>query len=534
MNKTTIDRRKTTFFTDLSNQLVYTQDSLKEFIQDSFSIETFKNQIQLKKENYTLENRIVLARHLKEKYITIENNSKALNQINLLENENSFTVTTGHQLNIFTGPIYIIYKILHIIKLTKELKEKYPNYNFIPVFWMASEDHDFEEIKSTQLFNQKIEWNTPQNGAVGNFKLENWSELLEQFKSFFGNVDSNEILQIIDAYNGKNLSEATFNLIHKLFHNYNLLIIDANNKTLKSLFKSTLIKEITEQFSFKAVQKTNKKLSERNLKSQANSREINLFHLNNNSRIRIESTADNKFKIDENKLLSKEEILDLIESSPEEFSPNVILRPLYQETILPNLCYVGGGGEIAYWLQLKEVFNQAGISFPLIQVRNSIQIIDNGSIKKLKKLNISEIELITQEKNVLKNQLLEVTSNHDLSFSELDEKLMQLISSMKKEVTHIDSNLSSYAEAESTKLLKQIENFKKKLIKTEKDKHDIVLNAIDSLFEKLFPNNGLQERSMNFFNICKKGKVYDFIDELYELISPFEQDLIILTENNNN
>ena len=531
MNKTAIDRRKTTFFSSLSNDLVYNQQDLLDFINQPFSIEAFNTQIEQKSKNFPAENRSILVEELLKKYQSVEENELSINNINRLKESSTYTITTGHQLNILTGPIFFIYKILNTIKLSKDLNEKHPNNHFVPVFWMATEDHDFEEIQETKIFNNTFKWETKQKGAVGRIYPENIDSIRQEFKSLFQNSYSDEIEKIIDSINGKNLSEINFNLVHELFCKFGLVIIDADSHQFKKLFQSTLIKEVKEQFAIDAVNQTNEKLSLNGYKSQAHARIINLFYLTPTDRIKIEKTANNTFSIEGVGEFNESELIAKIEKTPENFSPNVILRPVYQETILPNLCYIGGGGEIAYWLQLKNVFERAHVTFPLIQVRNSIQIIEKGTFKKISKLNL-RFEDFLKDIDELKKEVLSDTSQNDLEFTTLDEKLFNLIGSMKEVSSTINSQLESYTASETTKLIKQIEGFKKKLIRTEKEKYDIQLNAIEAIYDKLFPNNGLQERSYNFFNLCKDGAVKKHINELYDCIDPSENDLIVLTDNN--
>ncbi len=531
MNKTTIDRRKTTFFSNLSNDLVYNQLDLLDFINQPFSTEAFDIQIEQKSKNFPTENRSTLVAELLKKYQSVENNKQTINNINRLKESSTYSITTGHQLNILTGPIYFIYKILNAIKLSKELNKKHPKNHFVPVFWMATEDHDFEEIRETVIFNNSFKWETKQKGAVGRILPENIDSIRQEFNSLFENNYSNEIERIIDSLKGKNLSELTFNIVHELFHEFGLIIIDADSHQFKKLFQSSLIKEVKEQFAHTAVNKTNEELSLKGYKNQAHARAINLFYLTSNNRIKIEKTNTDTFSIEGVGKFSESELITLIKNTPENFSPNVILRPLYQETILPNLCYIGGGGEIAYWMQLKGVFEKANITFPMIQVRNSIQIIEKGTFKKISKLNL-QFEDFLKDVHALKKEILSHSSQNDLEFTALNKKLIELASFMKEASSTISSQLESYTEAETTRLIKQIEGFKKKLVKTEKEKYDIQLNAISAIYEKLFPNNSLQERSYNFFNLCKDGAVKKHIDKLYDFIDTRANDLIVLTDNN--
>ena len=520
------NREKTGLFTNISNQLSYNQIGLSKYIQSPFSKENFQKQIELKSKSITKSQREILFNVLTEKYKLVAENEKVTSNIELLKLENTFTITTGHQLSLFTGPIYFIYKILHAIRLSEELKKQYPETNFVPVFWMASEDHDFEEIQSIQLYGKTLKWKTEQKGPVGRFNIESFEPIKKEFAEFFENHPDSEIQNLLQSFDGKSLGEATFKFVNQLFKEYGLIIIDGDNLQLKTEFKSTIEKEIKSQFSFSEVTKTSESLQEEGIKLQITPREINLFYIENNLRSRIQLIEGNYF-IEEKGTFTQEEILDILEKHPESFSPNVVLRPLYQETILPNLCYLGGGGEIAYWLQLKGVFDFVKIPFPLIQVRNSFLQIDSGSLKKLEKINLTIEDIFNSTEDLKKNYVLK-NSAEELNFKNIDKSFSEFCNTISKQIIQVDSNLKSYSEAEISRLEKQLISIKQKLIKTEKSKHENSLSQIEQLKNKLFPNGVLQERSMNFFSICSDGNVYSHLTEIYNSIDPFGNDLITI------
>jgi len=520
------NRENKGLFTKISNRISYNQVSLQKYIQQPFSKVAFESQAELKSLNYKSENRSILVKALTEDYKKVELNDLVKTNIQSLLEKNTFTITTGHQLSIFTGPIYFIYKILHTIRLTEELNKMYPEKNFIPVFWMASEDHDFEEIQSVTLFNKTIKWETEQNGPVGRFKLDSFDEIRTEFKELFTNHPESEVIDLLNKYDGKNLGEATFNLVHHLFKKYGLVIVDGDNELLKNAFSHTLKQEITTKFSFKEVIKTNTELVKEEVKLQITPREINLFFIEDNLRSRIEIHEEGYF-IKEKGFYSQEELLKLLENNPSSFSPNVVLRPLYQETILPNLCYLGGGGEMAYWLQLKGIFDKTTTLFPLIQVRNSLLNIDSNSSKKMDKIGLSIQDFFIPTEELKKKYVLD-NSSDELNFSEINSSFKVFCDSIIKQTLQLDSNLKSFSNAEISRLEKQLTSIKQKLIKTEKSKHEQALQQIDQLKTKLFPNGTLQERSINFFSLCADGEVYKHLDEIYNAIDAFGNDLIVI------
>ncbi len=522
-----VDRKSTGMFSDISNRLSYNQHSLLNYITQPFSQEAFASQIKLKKEEFSDKKRKVLVEALEFKYAKIQTTAKVRENIDALSSSTTFTITTGHQLSIFTGPIYFIYKILHAIRLAEELSNSYPDSTFVPVFWMASEDHDFEEVQSISIFNKTVKWETDQRGAVGRFKLDEFHPIVEEFKSFFENHPESEVLDLLNSYTGENFGEATFNLINKLFQRFGLVVIDGDEPLLKNEFSSIIEKELTTQFSFNAVNSLSSELIKEGIKLQINPREYNLFYLENNFRARIQERSDGYY-IEGKGVFTQDEMLTILKKNPSSFSPNVVLRPLYQETILPNVCYLGGGGEMAYWLQLKSVFDQVNCVFPLIQVRNSFLMIDTLQSKKMDKLGLS-LENIFVDTEDLKKQYILKNSHETLNFTELDNSITHLSQIILAQVSLVDSNLKSFAQAEIIRIEKQIMTIKQKLMKIEKGKHEQDLSQIEQVKNRLFPNGGLQERSINFFSLCSDGKIQRHLDEIYSSISPFDNDLIVLS-----
>jgi len=517
-------RDKTGLFSELANKLVYGQNELKDFLGSPFSEEAFAEQLEIKKASFPKDNRAVIASVLNNNYSTSNSSGKQMKNLENLALENTFTVTTGHQLSLFTGPLYFIIKILHVVNLAERLTEKYPNSNFVPVFWMATEDHDFEEINQVNLFNQKRQWSTQQTGAVGRFKMENWEDFKSELRELFSNHPDSEVMNCINAYDGSNLAEATFNLVNAIFGEMGVLALDGDQKELKKLFAPIVKREIKYQLAHKAVQKTNSQLETAGFFAQARAREINIFLLDEQKRVRIEQNV-NTFFIEGIGEFTSEELLAKLESQPEQFSPNVILRPVYQECILPNLCYVGGVGEMAYWLQLKGVFEAYEVPYPLIQVRNSMMIIDHATNGKLETIGWTKEQLFEDVDALKKQYVLENTE--ELDFTELREKKDGLVAAATSVVVKVDPNMKGFLEAEMTRLSKQMENLEQKLLRAEKNKFEKSLKQMDQIKDKLFPNGGLQERSSNFFNFCSDGKVQEHLLKMKESLDPFEKDFTV-------
>ncbi len=496
-------------FSPMFLDYVGSASALRPFYENIPEIGSFQE--LLTQRNFSHEKRIILHEVLNEQYGPVKKSEKVFENLYSLQNDNTFTVTTGHQLNIFTGPLYFIFKIVTTINLAKKLKEAYPDNHFVPVYWMATEDHDFEEIRSFNLFGKKYSWETQQTGAVGRFAPQSLNIVLEQLP------ESPEIFE--KAYlDSSSLAEAVRVYVNELFGEEGLLVLDADHPRLKGLFADTIKDDIIEQKANDIVEETNRKLRELGYKSQAFSRKINFFFLNGFRERIIDENGT--YRINNQELsYSKEDILALADSNPEKFSPNVIMRPLYQETILPNLAYVGGPAEIIYWLQLKAMFDHYQASFPILMPRNFGMIINKGLQKKINRIGCSSADLFKDAHN-LKSDFLDRNSNNEHLLDEEKTELASVFDKIKVKASVIDKTLEGFIGSESAKALKGFTNIEKRLKKAQETQNETVMNQIDSIKEKLFPGGGLQERHDNFLNFYLNNP--NFLRDLLGQFDPFD------------
>lgn len=522
-------RKDLNLFGEHHVNMVYNQAYFSQFIHQPFSSEAFSKQIEDKSKEFTIEKREVLVAALKNQYASVSNKENAISLIESLSNENTFTVTTGHQLSLFTGPLFFVIKILQVIKQAEELSIQFPDKKFVPIYWMATEDHDFEEIQKVNIFSDELIWESEQKGPVGRFDLDGLELVKNRISELYANNPDSEIHNLVKEYNGKNLTDAMRNLVHALFHDFNLVIVDGDDANLKREFSIIMKKELETSFSFEAVSKTNAELEKVGGKVQIHAREINLFYIEKGLRSRIEKKGEDYF-IEEKGHFKRDTMLNLLYEKPECFSPNVVLRPLYQETILPNLAYIGGGGEIAYWLQLKGVFDAVNTVYPLIVVRNSMMIIDNNTNKKIS-TTLAKLSDVFESTDALKRNYVEANAGEELNFDSMDNALNQLGELVVEQITQVDPAMDKFAAAEVVRLEKQIESIKDKLVKRSKGKHDAEMKQIEQIKERLFPNGNLQERTSNFFSFCPDGMYSNLLKEMYEAIDPNEMDFIVLIEN---
>jgi bacillithiol synthase len=511
--------------TDLA--YVLSEPLLRDFYHYDVDIQSFAKVMADKKKDNT--NRELLVKVLKKQYQAFDTDSFSTPLIEKLSSENTFTVTTAHQPSLLLGPLYFIHKIASTIHLSRKLKAQYPDNEFVPIFVIGGEDHDFEEVSSINLFGKKIVWQTEEKGSVGMMRSESLQIVLSELKGLLG---ESENAQTIFSMIEKNYTTqeryhtATQALIHTLFAQYGLLVINPNDADLKAAFRPYLMQELLERPSQKLVTDTQEKLAAVGFKAQAFPREINLFYLREQIRERI-VLEDNQYKVlNTDYVFSKEELLLELEKHPEYFSPNVVLRPVYQEVILPNLAYIGGGGELAYWLERKTQFEFFGVNFPMLIRRNSVVWIDEASQSKMEKLGLTDEDLFQEIDFIIKNY---VTKNASGEINILQEKadMQAVFSRIESLAKQIDPTLSNAVAAEATKQLSALDQLESRIVRAEKQKHEVSLNQIRTLVQKFCPNGGLQERFDNFLPFYIKYGT-SFFSTLIEHLNPLEKGFIVV------
>lgn len=521
--------QKTKLFSSLFENYIQKDETVKPFYKYHFGKNDFEAYITEEYFNYL--NRPVLVESLiKQTQLVTNTSSKTIESIQLLTTENTFTVTTGHQLCLFTGPLYFIYKIISTINLCKTLAEKFPNKNFVPVYWMASEDHDFEEINHANVFGKKVVWNSEEKGSVGNFKTENLKDVILELKTILGdNENATHLIKLFeDAYlKNKNLADATRYLVNELFGEYGLIILDGNDKDLKGLFREEFKTDVFKNTSFEIVSETINELKEK-YSAQVSPRLINVFYKEPNIRERIEKQHDRYQVLNTEISFSKEELETIIDTTPEKLSPNVVLRPLYQQKILPNIAYVGGPGELAYWLEYKTMFEHYKINFPILMPRHFAMIIDKGTQNKIKKLNLETESIFTDGEDLVKAFIK--TEHADVNLNNFNSPLTDVFNSITELVSAIDKSLIGSVEAEKQKTLNGILALNQKINKALKQQSETDINQIWTIKSKLFPNNIPQERYDNLsMYYTKYGKAFieNLVEELTYNLDSFEYTVLL-------
>ena len=530
--------RQTGSFSKIALDYIDQVPALKPFFEHPPTLPGIQKAIEARKQFFANKPagqavREVLVQELKKQYKGVETSDKVQNNIEALLSAETFTITTAHQNNIFTGPLYFIYKIIHAIKLAEHLKALLPGQNFIPVFYIGSEDADLDELNHIWLGGEKLVWETKQTGAVGRMKVD--KELVKLIGLMEGQLavlpDGNEIIAHLKEFykEGTTIQDATFRFVNSLFAANGLLVLLPDNATLKKQMVNLFEDDLLQQTASGIVVKTAEQLTKAGYKVQANPREINLFYLKEDIRDRIEK-VNGMFTIHHSPFTFEEKLLlEELQQHPERFSPNVILRGLYQETILPNIAFIGGGGETAYWLQLKDLFVHYHVPFPVLVLRNSFLVVEKKWQDKIAQLGFTVEDFFLQEQELV-NRLVARETKNKVKLNGTLTEAEHLYSGIREQATSIDSTLARHVEALKTQSLHRLKELEKKMLRAEKRKFSDQQRQIHTIREKLFPGGGLQERKENLsYYYAKWGN--DFIHQLCKQSLSLEQEFVILLEN---
>jgi bacillithiol synthase len=522
----TLPYANTGSFSKLVTDYVAGAASIRSFYAHEVSYKGLEAAMQARKQFHTP--RIMLHEVLAEQYQQYQMHDAQRQHHEALLQENTFTIVTAHQPNIFTGHLYFIYKILHAIKLADDLRIKYPQYNFVPVFYMGSEDADLDELGHIYAGGEKLTWKTEQVGAVGRMHTKGLEEIIERLKGQFGFLPFGEqMIQLVeDAYiNAPNIQTATFTLVNNLFASFGLIVIIPDHPKLKAAFSEFIQQELLEQFSSKIVNETISRLQQ-DYKVQASGRDINMFYLfDDGRRERIEKSGSHYRVLFSDVVFTETELLVELEQHPERFSPNVILRGMFQEVILPNIAFIGGGGELAYWLELKDLFATSEVPFPVLVLRNSFLLLDEKAAKLKEKLSLSDEEIflpLQQQEDLLVARL----HGNRADTSAAREGLLAFYENIKAQAGTIDTTLEAHVLSLHAKANKGLLALEKKMQRAERRKIKDESNQLERLHEAIFPNGGLQERVENFMSYYAQYGP-GLLQTLYDQSLTLEQEFTI-------
>jgi len=485
-------------FSKLIDDYLEGKGSALNFVQYAPNVEGYKAAIEGRKKHPI--NRTLLFDVLIKQYSNLPQEKAVNDQLALLKKDTTFVVTTAHQPNLFTGPLYFFYKIIHAIQLAASLKATFPEYDFVPVYYMGSEDADLDEVGAFNLDEKKCQWVTKQTGAIGRMQVDDaLLLLLKQLENYWAVLPQGQkALEILkDAYQkGKTISEATLSFVHAFFGTKGLLVLQPDDAALKASFIPVMEKELLTSFSHEAIQSTIADLS-KDYHVQSEGRTINLFYLKDNIRARIEKQGEQFIVVDTAIQFSQAQIIAELNQYPERFSPNVILRGVYQETILPGVVFVGGGGELAYWMELKNVFHQVGVHYPLLQLRNSFLLMSHKQAEQWASMQFEEQDLF---KATLELEIAYVKKHTDTTLDLQDQlnQLTTLYTAIKNEVVQVDPTLGAHTENLAQQSKAKLLALEKKMVRAERRKQTVAIQRIHRIKKELFPFDNLQEREEHF------------------------------------
>ena len=477
--------------------------------------------------------RKALVNVLQRQYQSLPEETAVSRNIALLAGSDTFTICTAHQPNLGTGYLYFIYKILHAIKLAKELSDTYPDLHFVPVYYIGSEDNDLDELGTFRYGGKKFVWDADgQTGAVGRMNTASLKVLLDELFTILGPPGEHlEALKdmLATAYlKHDTIATATQYLVHRLFGRYGLVVLDPDEAALKRNYIPVMEDDLLHHTANGIVEQAADELQKMGYKSQAFPRPVNLFYLKDNIRERIERRDDQWQVLGTNIYWDKEGLLAELHQHPERFSPNVILRGMYQETILPNVAFIGGGAEVAYWLQLKNLFDHYQVFYPAIVLRQSVTWVDTKAAALRKKLRLSVEDMFIPEAELIK-RFIRSNSSHDCSTGFEQAGFAEILATLKEKAAVISPTLKASTEAVSAKIRYQLQVLEKKMLRAEKRNMTVQLDQVSRLKNQLFPNNGLQERVENFMSYFLMYG-YTFFDELLEAIVPAQAAFLVVEE----
>ena len=523
-NATHLSYGDTGYFSSIVTDYLRGEPALQSFYEHPVSLEGLQAAIAARKNFPT--NRQVLTNYLEEQYQNTPHKAITSN-IQLLAQENTFTVCTAHQPALFTGTLYFVYKILHTIRLSQWLNTKFPDKKFVPVFYMGCEDADLEELGHIYLNGEKISWETRQTGAVGRMKPTGLDKLINRIEGELAvEPHGRELVSLLQKhYSSRDIQTSTFNLLNELFGEYGLIVLIPDAAALKKLMIAIFEDDLFREIPSTIVHQTTEKLSA--WKVQANPRAVNLFYLDEKSRERITRHGDKWTVVGTDISFTETGLKKELQEHPEKFSPNVILRGLFQETILPNIAFIGGGGELAYWLELKELFHHYKVPYPVLVLRNSFLIIEKKWKEKLDQLSLDEHHIFRDPATIM-NELVRRASALQLSLETEISNANGYYDHLKQVATRVDRTLEQHVSALHARAVKPLQVLEKKLLRAEKRKFETQQRQVEAISNALFPNGNLQERIENFMPFyARYGR--DFLKLIFDHSLTLEQQFTILT-----
>ncbi|NNF02972.1 MAG: bacillithiol biosynthesis cysteine-adding enzyme BshC [Rhodothermales bacterium] len=437
--------------------------------------------------------------------------------ITRLEDENAVAVVTGQQLGLFGGPMYTLYKTLTAVRLADRIT-KLTDRPAVPVFWLEGEDHDFAEVASLALLDRdepvRVRYERPGSDeirtAVGRLELdESVRDAVDRISGILPDSEfSPELIEVLrSAYRpGRGMMEAFVEVVSAWIGPGKVLFLSPDDTEIKRLARDVFLREIEDhEESARRLADVSRRLEE-SYHAQVTSTHVNLF-IHGDERRAVEVRGNGFGLHGSDRTMSQEELVALVDDDPDALSPNVVLRPLMQDAVLPTAAYVAGPGEVAYFAQFKPLYEWAGIPMPVIYPRASVTLLERriGKVLDEHELNVSDFD--DQVERLFRRVVVdEMDVDLEEQFKTHSSAIHEAVNGIKPVIEEVDRSLVRSAEATRAAFMKEWSKLKDKVVRAEKDRHDIVREQLERAAASLFPFGTLQERVLSpLFFMSKYG-----------------------------
>lgn len=471
---------------------------------------------------------------------------KTKENIESIKDDKTLVVVTGQQAGIFTGACYTIYKAITTIKLAKKMSKELDR-KVIPIFWIASEDHDFEEIRQLNYVVKgkikKLRIDKKPNFETANKNKFNYSFLKESIgdiqvnqsvydsiEGFISDLSDHSDVDILESLLKSTITEKESlanwfgKIMARLFYDYGLVFLDPMNKTIREMESSFFERVINRQSDISdAFSKNTNKVIDMGHKPMIEFEDnaLGLFTYYNGERLMIKKEASEYILESQDSIitLTKEELLKIAKENPVALSTNVVLRPVIQDVVLPTISYIAGPGEMQYYSQLSSVYSIFDMEMPIIHPRENFTLIPKEVTGILEELDVSEDDFILSGLDKIKGMLLEKNDDIQIDnlFDEFSNKFNQEYEELIGKILEISPDIKPLAEKNIGLINNQVKYLRDKAHRFHRRNNKEILEDLKLVENNITPFGNLQEREfsiINYLNNDSKGLVEYIINDL--------------------
>lgn len=505
------------------NDLPFTH-LFKTYISDFGKLESHfetnpfdENRVQKRVDNFKFKGErnksVQILKELNAQFINLPQVSESLEK---LKNDKAVAVVTGQQLTLYGGPLFTVFKILTAISTAASIERKYKRPAG-PVFWLADEDHDFKEIAAIGVLQPEdfekhtLDKELENYPRVAEMKFgKELSSFRESLKSSMIETDfTEELWSLLDSCykTGHTIGESFAKLVMTLFAKHGLILAGSNSKSAKIFTKDVLKLSVSKaEDLFNSLKKTSDELLNKGFHNQVQVQKSNLFWIDDENVRRKINLENGIWSVDGLDIeWNNAELIQNIDTAPEKFSPNVFLRPVLQDMLLPGIAYVAGPGEVAYYAQMNRFYDTFGLKTPIIIPRFSGTIVESGVDRVLPKLPFS-FEEYSKRIEDLESDFIDHSDAPDIEpvFNEWKKQFEKISTSKVNQIAGIDPTLKGSSEKVKAQFYTELDKLKGKVYRALKNQDSIQLQRIRKVKSQLFPNENLQEREIAFIYFMNK------------------------------